>query len=126
MEEQGKTKTGEDESEPSINLGLWLGGPSSSFDHHRLKTKNSDIGSGRIAVKVENVDDDQVVEEREREKQRRNTKCSVVCFTEEQLEELKFQILIFKYIVSGLPVPLQLLLPIWRAFSSSSSPPPCK
>uniref|UniRef100_A0A6N2MUQ0 Growth-regulating factor n=1 Tax=Salix viminalis TaxID=40686 RepID=A0A6N2MUQ0_SALVM len=40
--------------------------------------------------------------------------------TETQLHELKQQALIFKYIVAGLPVPLDLVVPIWHSVASSS------
>lgn len=126
MEKQSKTE--EDESPPSINLDLGIGGPSTSRSdyHHRLK--NNPCNTARD-VKVEPDDNGDaqviVVEERERGKKQRNRKCSVACFTEQQLEEFKAQLVIFKYMVSGLPVPIQLLLPIWRCFPSSVSPLYC-
>ena len=61
-------------------------------------------------------DYDQLVEKKE------CRKCSVVRFTEEQLEELNRQLLIFKYFVWGIPVPFQLLISLWRKFSCSSLP----
>lgn len=39
-------------------------------------------------------------------------------FTEAQWHELYLHAVIFKYIQCGLPVPLHLVLPIWRSVSS--------
>ena len=128
MKIEQQSNTEEDESPPSINLDLGIGGPSTSRSdcHHRLK--NDPYNTGRsVKVEPDDIGDAQVVavEEREREEKQRSRKCSVVCFTEEQLEEFKVQLVIFKYMVSGLPVPIQLLLPIWRCFPSSFSPLYC-
>ncbi|CAK7347945.1 unnamed protein product [Dovyalis caffra] len=43
--------------------------------------------------------------------------------TETQLHELKQQALIFKHIAAGLPVPLDLVVPIWHSVASSSFGP---
>ncbi|XP_049935824.1 growth-regulating factor 10-like isoform X2 [Nymphaea colorata] len=40
-------------------------------------------------------------------------------FTFLQLQELEHQALIFKYMVAGVPVPLHLVLPIWKSVVSS-------
>ena len=40
--------------------------------------------------------------------------------TETQLHELRQQALIFKYIVAGFRVPLDLVVPIWHSVASSS------
>ncbi|KAL4188091.1 hypothetical protein AMTRI_Chr09g22200 [Amborella trichopoda] len=41
------------------------------------------------------------------------------CFTFLQLQELEQQALIFKYMNAGLPVPLQLVFPIWKSIVGS-------
>ncbi|KAG6515644.1 growth-regulating factor 10-like isoform X1 [Zingiber officinale] len=41
-------------------------------------------------------------------------------FTFMQLQELEHQALIFKYMAAGLPVPLHLVLPIWKSVAASS------
>jgi hypothetical protein len=41
-------------------------------------------------------------------------------FTVSQWQELEHQALIYKYMVAGLPVPLDLVLPIQRSFESIS------
>ncbi|XWS77169.1 hypothetical protein CRYUN_Cryun01aG0238600 [Craigia yunnanensis] len=40
-------------------------------------------------------------------------------FTTAQLHELQLQTLIFKYIAGGIPVPVNLVMPIWKSFASS-------
>ncbi|XWS32298.1 hypothetical protein CRYUN_Cryun23aG0147800 [Craigia yunnanensis] len=40
-------------------------------------------------------------------------------FTEAQLHELQLQALIFKYIAGGIPVPVNLVIPIWKSVASS-------
>ncbi|KAH7850371.1 hypothetical protein Vadar_031736 [Vaccinium darrowii] len=40
-------------------------------------------------------------------------------FTAGQLQELRQQLLIFKYIASGLPLPIQIISPIWRRVATS-------
>ncbi|XP_022759518.1 growth-regulating factor 9-like [Durio zibethinus] len=40
-------------------------------------------------------------------------------FTTTQLHELQLQALIFKYIAGGIPVPLNLVMPIWKTVASS-------
>lgn len=40
--------------------------------------------------------------------------------TEAQLVELQRQVIIFKYIATGLPVPSTLVLPFWKSVDSSS------
>ncbi|KAL2892369.1 Growth-regulating factor 10, partial [Bienertia sinuspersici] len=122
-EQQQRNTAEEHESQPLINLGLGIGG--SNFCVLNLNNKEKDNNFDRIMkveMKQEKHDDhdhdvDQMVEKIG------CRKCSVVRFTEEQVEELKRQLLIFKYMIWGLPVPFQLLLPIWRSFSSSSVPP---
>lgn len=42
-------------------------------------------------------------------------------FTIFQLQELQLQSLIFKYMEAGLPVPSQLVIPIWKSVASSVS-----
>ncbi|KAK6918495.1 WRC domain [Dillenia turbinata] len=42
-------------------------------------------------------------------------------FSVAQLQELEHQWLIFKHLVAGLPVPFNLVLPIWKSISSSSA-----
>ncbi|URE25050.1 QLQ [Musa troglodytarum] len=41
-------------------------------------------------------------------------------FTFMQLQELEHQALIYKYMAAGLPVPVQLVLPIWKSVAASS------
>lgn len=41
------------------------------------------------------------------------------CFTILQLQELQLQALIYKYMEAALPVPYNLLLPLWKSVSSS-------
>ncbi|MQL76738.1 hypothetical protein Taro_009135 [Colocasia esculenta] len=41
-------------------------------------------------------------------------------FTFLQLQELQHQALIYKYMAAGVPVPLQLVLPIWKSVAGSS------
>ncbi|KAL3517032.1 hypothetical protein ACH5RR_023934 [Cinchona calisaya] len=43
----------------------------------------------------------------------------VVVFTAEQFQELLLQVLIFRYLYSGLPVPIELVLPLWKSVASS-------
>lgn len=116
-EEEG-VETEEDEAQPLISLGLGIGGSSSYCNTRKPNDREKDNSfDGILMMKEEEVEDDQVVEREE------CRKYSVVRFTEEQVEELNRQMLIYKYMVWGLPVPFQLLLPIWRSFSSSSFPP---
>lgn len=42
-------------------------------------------------------------------------------FTTAQLHELQLQALIYKYIAGGIPVPLHLVIPIWKSVASSGS-----
>ncbi|XP_021748685.1 uncharacterized protein LOC110714479 [Chenopodium quinoa] len=111
-EKQGE-KT-EDESEPLISLALGIGGSDE---------REKDNIFGRIVmVKEENkeVDDhdhNQAVVERKG--------CrinSVVRFTEDQVQELNKQLLIFKYLVCSLPVPFHLLPPHFYLYKRSSPP----
>ncbi|KAG1362346.1 putative Growth-regulating factor 10 [Cocos nucifera] len=44
-------------------------------------------------------------------------------FTFMQLQELEHQALIYKYMVAGVPVPLHLVLPIWKSVAASSYGP---
>ncbi|KAJ9556091.1 hypothetical protein OSB04_010705 [Centaurea solstitialis] len=46
-------------------------------------------------------------------------------FTFMQMEELKFQALIYKYMEAGLPVPSHLILPIWNSVITSLSGSGC-
>lgn len=45
-------------------------------------------------------------------------------FTASQWQELEHQALIFKYMVSGVPIPPDLLIPLKRNLVMDSSPPP--
>lgn len=40
-------------------------------------------------------------------------------FTAEQLQQLQLQVVIFRYILAGLPVPIGLVLPVWRSLAAS-------
>ncbi|XP_071932540.1 growth-regulating factor 9-like isoform X3 [Coffea arabica] len=40
-------------------------------------------------------------------------------FTAEQLQQLQLQVVIFRYILAGLPVPIDLVLPVWRSLAAS-------
>ncbi|XVE73987.1 hypothetical protein DITRI_Ditri11bG0162700 [Diplodiscus trichospermus] len=50
---------------------------------------------------------------------RKHGKC---VFTTAQLHELQLQALIFKYIAGGIPVPVNLVMPIWKSVASSFGP----
>ncbi|CAI9101597.1 OLC1v1038963C1 [Oldenlandia corymbosa var. corymbosa] len=45
-----------------------------------------------------------------------------IVFTAEQIQELYIQAAIFRYLLSGLPVPIHLVLPIWSSVASSLGP----
>ena len=49
----------------------------------------------------------------------KDDKSSNSVFTEAQIQELQLQAVIFKYLVSGLPVPFHLFFIIWNSVSSS-------
>lgn len=49
----------------------------------------------------------------------KDDKSSNSVFTEAQFQELQLQAVIFKYLVSGLPVPFHLFFIIWNSVSSS-------
>ncbi|XP_055815017.1 growth-regulating factor 9-like [Solanum dulcamara] len=53
------------------------------------------------------------------EEEENHTKSSNSVFTAAQFQELQLQTVIFKYIVSGLPVPFHLFFIIWNSVSSS-------
>ncbi|CAO2834946.1 unnamed protein product [Amaranthus hypochondriacus] len=122
----GNDRWKEDKSEPLIKLGLGIGG--SSFCNTRSSEHTRKDNSFNRTLMVDNKeeeddhhdvydhDDDQLVEKEG------CRKCSVVRFTEEQMEELNRQLLIFKYLVWGIPVPFQLLIQFWTHFSYSSLP----
>jgi QLQ len=44
-------------------------------------------------------------------------------FTFMQLQELEHQALIYKYMCAGVPVPVHLVLPIWKSVAASSCGP---
>lgn len=50
-------------------------------------------------------------------------------FTFMQMQEFHHQALIFKHMVTGIPVPIHLILPIWKSVAASYGPhhyPSCK
>ncbi|KAL9245298.1 hypothetical protein vseg_018964 [Gypsophila vaccaria] len=90
----------ENKPQPLINLSLGIG-DSKCLKDGIMKGDDDD-------------DDDGVDHVVERVGCREST---VVRLTEEQLKELELQLIIFKYLVFGLPVPHTFLLPLWRTSS---------
>ncbi|GAB4861876.1 hypothetical protein Ancab_037131 [Ancistrocladus abbreviatus] len=104
MEDHGRS------SPPSIRLCLGIGGASKSnscsskseTEHNRSRSSG---GAGAVMMELK----------RKSEVMQRQ-----VAFTSAQLEELHLQFLVFKYLLAGLPLPLFLLLPLFK----SPFPPP--